>query len=398
MSTAPVDSAMSVTPSPDRVVATGAGPQRRSQLYVILQIILIVAAIVAGAWLMRRLAALIFVVVLAGLFAYLIAPLVRIAERPVRVAGRLRHLPRGAAIALVYAVLSGALAAGVALLLPVATRQFDDLVARAPAYSNAIVAWQQSGSRYYNRMHIPPAVRQSIDESMSAAGATVTASVRESATALVSALSSVPTLVLIPILAFFLLKDATSFRRTIVLALPYRVRLRGHRLFEDLNSALAAYMRAQLLACLLIGVVCGVGFALLGVPYSLVLGVLAGVLEFIPLVGPLVLAIVASIVAALHAPALVLWVAGFLVVVRLLEDYVIYPRLIRRGIHLHPLAVILAVLAGAELGGVAGMFLAVPATAIGSVAFQHWLEWRSRDAEAVRQATLALHDEPGQSN
>jgi hypothetical protein len=73
---------------------------------------------------------------------------------------------------------------------------------------------------------------------------------------------------------------------------------------------------------------------------------------------------VASIVAALHAPALVLWVAGFLVVVRLLEDYVIYPRLIRRGIHLHPLAVILAVLAGAELGGVAGMFLAVPATAI----------------------------------
>jgi len=378
---------MTVTLSHDPLLPAN-GPQRPSQLRVILQVIVIVSAIVAGAWLLERLAALIFVLVLAGLFAYVIAPLVRIAERPLRVAGRRRHLPRGAAIVLVYACVAGGLAAGVVLLLPLATRQVDDMVARAPEYSDAIVGWQQTWSKYYTRMHIPSAIRHSIDESMSAAGASIVASVRGSATGLVSALSSVPTLVLIPILAFFLLKDATSFRRTIVLALPHRVRLRGHRLFEDMNAALAAYMRAQLMACLLVSVICGAGFALLGVPYPLVLGVLAGALEFIPLVGPLVVAIVACIVAALHAPMLVLRVAGFLVVVRMVEDYVIYPRLVRRGIHLHPLAVIVAVLAGAELGGVAGMFLAVPATALGSVAFHHWLEWRSGDAEAVRLATL----------
>jgi len=109
------------------------------------------------------------------------------------------------------------------------------------------------------------------------------------------------------------------------------------------------------------------------------LGVLAGVLEFIPLVGPLLLATVAAIVGALHAPMLALWAVGFLAVLRMVEDYVIYPRLIRRSIHFHPVAVIVAVLAGAELDGVAGMFLAVPVVAIGSVAFRHWLEWRSRD-------------------
>jgi len=107
------------------------------------------------------------------------------------------------------------------------------------------------------------------------------------------------------------------------------------------------------------------------------LGGLAGVLEFIPLVGPLLLAIVASIVGALHAPMLALWAVGFLGVLRLVEDYVVYPRLIRRGISLHPLAVIVAVLSGAELDGVAGMFLAVPTLAIASVVYRHWLGWRS---------------------
>jgi predicted PurR-regulated permease PerM len=184
---------------------------------------------------------------------------------------------------------------------------------------------------------------------------------------------------LIPILAFFLLKDAATLRRAIVKALPHHGQLRGHRLFEELNATLAAYIRAQLLACVLVGSLCGVGFAALGIPYPVLLGMLAGALEFIPLVGPLVLATIAAVVGALHAPILALWALVFLGVLRLVEDYVIYPRLIRRGIHLHPLAVILGVLAGAEMDGVAGMFLAVPTVAIASVVYRHWLEWRSGD-------------------
>jgi predicted PurR-regulated permease PerM len=143
-----------------------------------------------------------------------------------------------------------------------------------------------------------------------------------------------------------------------------------------MNAALAAYVRAQLLACIVVGVLSGLGFAVIGIPYPVLLGVLAAVLEFIPLVGPLLLAAVAAIVGALHDPILALWAIGFLAVLRIVEDYVIYPRLIRRGIALHPLGVILAVLAGATLAGVAGMFLAVPCVAVASVAVRHWFEWR----------------------
>lgn len=201
--------------------------------------------------------------------------------------------------------------------------------------------------------------------------------------AIVGALAYLPWLLLIPILAFFLLKDAATMRRTLIRALPHQGQLRGHRLFEELNATLAAYTRAQLLACVLVGVLCGAGFAILGIPYPVVLGVLAGVLEFIPLVGPLVLAAVAATIGALHAPILALWAVLFLSVLRLVDDYVIYPRLIRRGIHLHPLAVILAVLAGAELGGIAGIFLAVPAAAIASVLYRHWADWRRDDSDAT---------------
>jgi predicted PurR-regulated permease PerM len=79
----------------------------------------------------------------------------------------------------------------------------------------------------------------------------------------------------------------------------------------------------------------------------------------------------------------------FLTVLRVVEDYVIYPRLIGRNIELHPLVVILAVLAGVELDGIAGIFIAVPVVALATVVARHWLEWRGRDAGGPRIAPPA---------
>jgi predicted PurR-regulated permease PerM len=86
------------------------------------------------------------------------------------------------------------------------------------------------------------------------------------------------------------------------------------------------------------------------------------------------------VIASLHSLTLGLAAVGFLAVLRVVEDYVIYPRLIRHGLKLHPLAVIVAVLAGAELNGIAGVFLAVPAAAMASVVGRHWLDWHRHDA------------------
>jgi predicted PurR-regulated permease PerM len=361
---------------PEHASTSDRGPASPPWTRGVLQILVICVGVAAGVWVLHKLASVVLVLIVAALFAYVIAPLVELAERPIRMAGRPRRLSRAAAVAVVYLLLAGSVSAGAALLLPSATAQVDEMFVRAPAYTQSLLAWERGWSRYYERLRIPIELRKRIDQSMLAADEAAIESVRGSVMALVGALSYVPWLLLIPILAFFLLKDVASFRRSVLKALPHDGQLRGHRLFEELNATLAAYIRAQLLACLVVGGVCGLGFAVLGIPYPLLLGVLAGVLEFIPLVGPLLLAVLAAIIGALHAPILALWALGFLGVVRLIEDYVIYPRLIGRRIQLHPLAVIVAVVIGAELDGVAGMFLAVPAAAVGSVAFRHWLDWR----------------------
>ena len=356
------------------------------QSRAILRDLLIVAAVGAAIWVAHRLGRIVIVLVLAMFFAYVIAPLVDLAQRPLSLRGSSRRLPRGAAIALVYLLLAGAAAVGALILWPTAAQQLDDAIVSVPKYTESFRTWERGWTRYYERLRIPLELRHSIDASVLGAGDAAVLYARGSLLALIGVLSDVPWLVLIPVLSFLLLKDAAGMRRAVLMALPHRIRLRGHRLFEEVNEMLAAYVRAQLIACVVVGALCSIGFALLGTPYAILLGVLAGALEFIPLIGPLVVAAVAVGLSALHDTNLAIWTAVFMTVLRVVEDYVIYPRLIGRDIHLNPLAVILAVLAGVELGGIAGIFIAVPVVALVTVVGRHWLEWRGGDAESARLA------------
>jgi predicted PurR-regulated permease PerM len=122
-----------------------------------------------------------------------------------------------------------------------------------------------------------------------------------------------------------------------------------------------------------------------------VLGVIAGFCEFVPLAGPLVVAILVAMLALLQSGlGMAFVVLLFLGVLRVVHDYVVYPRIIGHGIHLHPLAVILAILAGAEIAGVVGIFLAIPGIAILTVAYRHWLEHRGSEtfAEVIEEAVV----------
>jgi predicted PurR-regulated permease PerM len=348
------------------------------QCRTIVRDLLVVAAIGAGIWIAHRLGRIVLVLILAMFLAYVIAPLVELVQRQVRLRGRRRRLPRAAAVAVVYLLLAAVSGAVVALLWTSAAQQLSDAIARVPVYTESFRASEHGWTRYYERLRIPIELRHGIDQSVLGAGDATVAYARGSLLALVGMLSNLPWLILVPVFAFLMLKDAADIRRAILTTLPHDVQLRGHRLFAELNATLAAYVRAQLIACVVVGTLCGVGLALLHNPYAILLGIFAGVLECVPLVGPLVVAVVAIGVAALGGPMFAVWTAMFLTVVRVVEDYVIYPRLIGRNIHLHPLVIILAVLVGAELGGIAGVLTAVPVVALATVVWRHW---RERDDE-----------------
>ena len=130
---------------------------------------------------------------------------------------------------------------------------------------------------------------------------------------------------------------------------------------------------------------------------QLLFGAVAGLLEFIPLVGPLTVALGTAVVASFHSPGQALVVLLFLGILRIAQDYVIFPRLIGHGIHMHPLAVILAILGGAELAGIAGIFLAIPFVAVFSVMHRHWLDYRGSAglvADFLKPAPPVLAEAP----
>jgi predicted PurR-regulated permease PerM len=108
-------------------------------------------------------------------------------------------------------------------------------------------------------------------------------------------------------------------------------------------------------------------------PNAAMFGIVAGLLETIPIAGPLAVAISATSVAN---PSQVVLVLAFLGTLRIVQDYVIYPRLIRRAMHLHPVAVVLAIWIGASIGGVIGVCMAVPTVGVVQVALRHILEYR----------------------
>lgn len=366
----------------------------------VLRIIVVLLAVLVVLWVISKITGIILLLVLSIFFAYLVSPLVEFLRRPRTIGGRTVAVPRVGAISLAYLIIISGILLVVFGIVPRLSNQFPEFVTQAQAY------WQSLGNRmqelvtYSNRL--PRPIIASLNEAIPQVRDEVIHTVQSLFAASLAYVIYLPWLILIPILAFFLLKDAESFRRSALLMLPRgRWRWRGDEFFQDINSTLAAYIRAQLTACVLIGFICSLGFTVLGLPGGLVMGFIAGVLEFIPLVGPLTVAIMAAILAMFHAgPFNAFLVLLFLGVLRIVHDYVIYPRLIGQGIHLHPLAVIFAILAGEKLAGVAGIFLAIPVVAILTVSYRHWMEHRGSEGiadlleptppEAIEASTLAL--------
>jgi predicted PurR-regulated permease PerM len=305
-------------------------------------------------------------------------------RRPITIGDRVIEIPKPAAIGLAYLIILAAIVLAILFILPSLSSQFPEFATQAKEYWASFGKNVQQLIEYSRLRRMPGPVVDAVNNAVPKVVEKISATATEFATSALGYVVYIPWLILIPILAFFLLKDAEGFRRSALLMLPRgRWRWRGDEFFQDINSTLAAYIRAQLTACLLIGVICSLGFTVLGLPGGLVMGVLAGFFEFVPLVGPVAIAIMAALLAMFHAgPFNAFLVLLFLGVLRIVQDYAVYPRLIGQGIHLHPLAVIFAILAGEKLAGVAGIFLAIPVVAILTVSYRHWMEHRGSEGIA----------------
>jgi predicted PurR-regulated permease PerM len=139
---------------------------------------------------------------------------------------------------------------------------------------------------------------------------------------------------------------------------------------NDVNVLLAQYMRALTVLSLFTLTFFSFYLSVTRVPYSLLLAAIAGMLEFIPMIGPFIAAVTIVLVAGFSGYPHLLWVIIFLGVYRLFQDYVLSPRLMSAGMELHPLLIMFGVFAGGEIGGIPGTFLSVPVLAMARILYR----------------------------
>jgi predicted PurR-regulated permease PerM len=304
-------------------------------------------------YLLRR---TLFIFIVALLFAYLLSPLVNFLDR---------FLPgrtRAPALALSYIIfIGGVVFLGTRIGSTVASqatefaRHFPDMLAKwekpAPETSPEINSLK---AQFVEK------VREQIAQSSSG----IIAALPAAGLKVVTVAGDLLYIVIVPILAFFFLKDGRAIRDHILDMVdtgPRRVLVDD--LMADIHLLLAHYMRALVVLCLAAFSAYSLAFSIMGVPYAVLLAAIGGLLEFIPMLGPLTAGVLIVIVGAV-AGANILTMIVFLLAYRVFQDYILSPHLMGQGVELHPLLVLFGVFAGAEIAGIAGTFLSVPVLAM----------------------------------
>lgn len=299
----------------------------------------------------------ILVLLLASfLLAYLLGPLVD------RLEGR--GMARILAILLVYLVIIGVVSLGVVLLVGPLTNQLQDLSKTLPTLVEPQAGAPSGIDRFFQENGIPLSVsglRTNLTDYISGAGSELLGSTL----AIVAGLVTLVTDIFLALaITFYLLLDGRAMHNWALRFLPSTSRERWFFIEATLNRVLGGYIRGQLLVALTVGLAAGIGSFVLGVQYPLVIGLLAFLFEFIPLIGPVLGMIPAVIIAFFQSPTLALWVTIYFIVLQQVEANVIVPRVSGHAVGLHPLAALLALLAGVELGGLGGALLAVPVAGV----------------------------------
>jgi predicted PurR-regulated permease PerM len=297
-----------------------------------------------------------FVFTLALLFAYLLSPLVNILDRVLP--GRTRT----PALALSFVIFT---ALAVLLAVQVGSRAVDQANMLAKKFPDMLGSWQQP----------TPAVTPTINSLKEQLIGKLRLEVARRSSDLVSSLpqfglkfltvaSDLIFVVIIPILAFFFLKDASVIRQHILDLVAHGPRRELlDDIMVDIDRLLAHYMRALVGLAMAAFTAYSIFFTIMEVPYGILLAAIAGLLEFIPMLGPLTASVVILLVAGV-ASSHVLAVLIFLPLYRVFQDYILSPHLMEKGVELHPLLVLFGVFAGAEIAGIAGTFLSVPVLAM----------------------------------
>ncbi|MFD1705316.1 AI-2E family transporter [Siminovitchia sediminis] len=303
-------------------------------------------------------------IIVSGVLYYLLRPLVNRLEK---------KMPRTLAIILVFLGIAGLMTAIVFIVGPELQRQYNHFVENLPSYITSVQQWVLSimekdwfqnfqESNYVE--NITAYIENNAKNMLENAGATA-------ANAIGMIANTVMVLVLVPFVLFFMLKDGEQAPKFLYKILPRRHKEEAEDILDDMDGALSAYIQGQMIVSFCVGLTTYIGYLIIGLDYSLVLGLIAMVTNVIPFIGPWFGAFPAVIVGLLDSPLQALLVVVVVVIAQQIDSNITSPLVMGKKLNVHPLTIIFVLLVAGKFGGLFGMIFAVPVYALLKVIVSH---------------------------
>ncbi|MFO7820231.1 MAG: AI-2E family transporter [Halanaerobacter sp.] len=285
-----------------------------------------------------------------------------------------KGMPRMGALIFVFGILLTLFAVVFFILLPALIGELNELTGRIPYYFSRLEELLNSLNSRYQAVETPATfdfIFNNLIERLERTGIRL---VEETSQVLISIVSHSFSLILAPVLAFYILKDLRAIKVTCWSLIPHNYRRGTGKLLTRINESLLEFIKGQLLVSLLVGLLSILGLYYLQLRFYLIIGILAGVLNLIPYIGPIFGAIPAVVIASFSSLKAVISVVILFTIIQQLEGGIISPKIMGSKVGLHPLVIIFALLAGGELWGILGMMIAIPTAVIAKELLYHLAE------------------------
>lgn len=339
---------------------------------------LVIVLVALSFWLLYSFRQVFFILFVAIIMGTVIRPIVTWLHQ--------RGVSRTAGVILVYTLLLALLIGFGLLLFPLIAEQGATVAGAVPTYYQSLRDWiAHFPNQWIQRLggflpvtlsgqSIQPPIQQSGEEVLDSAG--------QALGYLTSGAHTILIATALLLLAFYWTLDGQRTIQSLLLLIPQNRRESIGELIGAMESKIGFYIVGQSVLCLIIGIMALIAYLLIGLPNALVLALVAGLLEAVPMVGPLLGAIPAAVVALSISPAKLVWVIVATLVIQQLENSVLVPRVMRKAVGVNPFVTLLAIFAFSSLFGVAGALMAIPIAAILQLILDRFV-FRSATPDAV---------------
>lgn len=290
------------------------------------------------------------------------------------------HIPRAISVLGIYALIISIIALIFVLLIPLITEQVSEIAIQFPNYYEKVIGAFNYLQTFSQEHGLENDIQKGLNQLNSKIGNTVGQSVKGFFTTLGSVVGSISNFFLILIITFYMIVEEQAMKRGLRQFLPAKYQPYISQLVNKIQLQVGKWLRGQVLLSFIIGILTTLLLWIFGIRYALVLGLIAGVLEFVPYLGPIISAVPAVFLAFFQSPAKALIVLIIYIVIQQLENNLIVPKVTRKTIGLNPIITIAVLLIGMKVGGVIGALLAIPVTTAISVIVEELFQQEEEEA------------------